>query len=89
MSANGISHHPLKRTRQQNKLDMTIGKREGRTVALDGTISGAIDSSAPAFRTKNALDIQRLPTLYHSSSNTGALTDNPNPAGLVLSRPWV
>jgi len=89
MSANGISHKALKRTRQQNKLDMTIGKREGRTVAIDGTISGAIDSSKPAFRTKNALDIQRLPTLYHPSDNAGALVDNPNPAGLVLSRPWV
>lgn len=88
MSANGISHDPLKRIRQEQKLAISTSIREGKTVAIDGTVSGAVDSSKPAFRTANTLDLSMLPTLYHPSNNAGALVDNANTGGLSKGRPW-
>ena len=43
MSANGISHETLKRDRQDQKLAIAEAKRQGKTVADDGTISGSVD----------------------------------------------
>lgn len=86
MAANGISTLTLKATRQDTKLAKATAKREGKTVAADGTISGATDAGAVAYRERNTLNLSQLPTRYNASSNTGALVDN---AGtLVVGRPW-
>tara|TARA_X000000368_G_C23019014_1_gene707102 strand:- start:763 stop:1029 length:267 start_codon:yes stop_codon:yes gene_type:complete len=86
MAANGISTLTLKATRQDTKLAKATAKREGKTVAADGTISGSTDPSAVAYRERNTLNLSQLPTRYNASSNTGALVDN---AGtLVVGRPW-
>lgn len=88
MAANGISTQTLKRTRQDQKLALATAKREGKTVAADGTISGAEDTGATSYRAANTLDATQLPTRYNASSNTGALLDNANTGGLTLGRPW-
>lgn len=88
MAANGISTLTLKATRQDTKLAKATAKREGKTVAADGTISGSTDPGAVAFRTRNTLDASQLPTRYNASSNTGTLVDNANSGGLVVGRPW-
>jgi len=86
MSANGISHETLKRTRQDRKLEIAEASRQGKTVADDGTISGSVDSSATSYRTANTLDATLLPTRYNATSNTGALVDNAG--SLTAGRPW-
>jgi hypothetical protein len=88
MSANGISTRALKRTRQDDKLEIAEAKRQGKTVATDGTITGSEDSSKPYYRTNNVLDATLLPTRYNASSNTGDLVDNANTGGLQPGRPW-
>ena len=88
MSLNGISHQLLKRDRQDDKLLIAEAKRQGKTVADDGTISGSVDPTATSYRTLNTLDVTRLPTRYNASSNTGALDDNANVGGLQEGRPW-
>ena len=88
MAANGISTQTLKRTRQDQKLALALAKREGKTVAADGTISGATDTSAVAYRARNTLTVSQLPTRYSGSSNTSPLVDNANTGGLVTGRPW-
>ena len=86
MAGNGISTLTLKATRQDRKLVLARAKREGKTIALDGTISGSTDTGAVAYRERNTLNLSQLPTRYNASSNTGALVDN---AGtLVVGRPW-
>ncbi len=86
MAANGISTLTLKATRQDTKLAKATAKREGKTVAADGTISGATDTGAVAYRARNTLTISQLPTRYNASSNTGALVANAST--LVVGRPW-
>ena len=49
MAANGISTLALKRTRQDTTLAKATAKREDKTVAADGTISGATDTSTGAL----------------------------------------
>ena len=91
MAANGISTQTLKRTRQNQKLEIAEAKRQGKTVtAGSGTysISGSVDSTKNYYRTANTLDNTRLPTLYNASSNTGTIVDNPNSGGLQDGRPW-
>jgi hypothetical protein len=88
MSLNGIAHRTLKRTRQDEKLAIAQAKRQGKTVAGDGTISGSTDTSATSYRARNTLDASQLPTRYNASSNTGDLVDNANAGGLVTGRPW-
>ena len=86
MAANGISTLSLKKVRQDTKLAKAEAKRQGKTVAVDGTISGSVDTSAVSYRALNTLNLNRLPTRYNASDNNGALTDN---AGVpVASRPW-
>ena len=85
MAANGISTQTLKRTRQDQKLALALAKREGKTVAADGTISGATDTDAPSYRARNTLDISQLPTKYDTDNS---LIDNANSGGLVTGRPW-
>jgi hypothetical protein len=53
MSANGISHLALKRDRQDSKLEIAEAKRQGKTVADDGTISGGVDLTKPYYRSFN------------------------------------
>ena len=91
MAANGISTQTLKRTRQNQKLEIAEAKRQGKTVTEgSGTysISGSVDNTKNYYRTANTLDNTRLPTLYNASSNTGDLVDNANSGGLVTGRPW-
>ena len=85
MAANGISTLANKRLRQDRKLVLARAKREGKTVALDGTISGATDTDAVAYRARNTLDISQLPTKYDTDNS---LIDNANSGGLVTGRPW-
>ena len=84
MALNGISELATKQLRQEAKLTIAEAKRQGKTVADDGTISGSLDTTKPYYRTNNVLDVTELPTLY--SGNT--VVDNPNVGGLEESRPW-
>ena len=88
MAANGISTLALKATRQDTKLAKATAKRQGKTVAADGTISGSVDTGATSYRARNTLTVSQLPTRYNASSNTGALVNNANSGGLVTGRPW-
>ena len=84
MAANGISTLSTKQLKQSAKLTIATAKRQGKTVAVDGTISGSVDATKPYYRAANTSDITRLPTRYVGS----VLTDNANPAGLLPGRPW-
>lgn len=84
MSANGISHLSTKEERQRAKLAIAEAKRQGKTVARDGTISGSLDTSKNWYRTNNKLDTTELPTLYSGND----VSDNPNVGGLQQTRPW-
>jgi hypothetical protein len=84
MAANGISDLATKQLKQEAKLALAKAKREGRVVADDGSISGAIDSTKNYYRARNTLDATQLPTQYSGDS----LTDNANTGGLVAGRPW-
>ena len=47
MSANGISTLATRELRQEAKLAIAEAKRQGKTVAIDGTITGAVDTTNP------------------------------------------
>jgi len=85
MSANGISTLATKEARQVAKLELAQAKRQGKTVAADGTITGSVDTTKNYYRTNNTYDITELPTQY--SGNT--VVDNPNTGGLLPARPWI
>ena len=85
MAANGISTLANKKLRQDRKLVLARAKREGKTIALDGTISGATDTDAVAYRARNTITHSQLPTRY-KTDNT--LDDQANTGGLVTGRPW-
>lgn len=84
MSANGIAWLPTKEERQVAKLNIAQAKRQGKTVANDGTISGSIDPTKEYYRDNNVYDITELPTQYSGND----VLDNPNPSGLLPARPW-
>jgi hypothetical protein len=89
MAANGISTLATKQARQAAKLAKATAKRQGKTVAVDGTITGSVDATKPYYRAANTLDTTLLPTLY--SGNT--VVDNINTVNsvngvLVAGRPW-
>ena len=84
MALNGISELSTKQLRQEAKLAIAEAKRQGKTVADDGTITGSLNSTKPYYRVNNKLDITELPTVY--SGNT--VVDNANVGGLQTSRPW-
>ena len=73
-----------KEARQIAKLDIAQAKRQGKTVATDGTISGAVDSTKPYYRAKNTYDLAFLPTQYDGSN----IVNNANTSGLLQGRPW-
>jgi hypothetical protein len=82
MSANGIAHLATKQLRQEGKLEIAEAKRQGKTVARDGTISGSLDSSKPYYRENNVLDIDLLSAKYVGDV---AVDDG---APLEPHRPW-
>ena len=85
MAANGISTLATKELRQIAKLDLAQAKREGRVVAVDGTVTGDIDPTKPYYRARNQYDITQLPTQYDNND----VVDNPNVGGLIQGRPWI
>ena len=84
MALNGISELATKQLRQEAKLEIAEAKRQGKSVALDGTITGSLDSTKPYNRTYNVLDTTELPSLYSDN----AVVDNANTGGLQVTRPW-
>ena len=82
MSANGIAHLSTKQLKQVVRLTIAEAKRQGKTVAANGTVTGSYDSTKPYFRSYNQLNINLLPTKY--SNNT--VVDNAAP--LQDGRPW-
>ena len=84
MSLNQISTLATKQLRQEAKLEIAEAKRQGKSVALDGTITGSLDSTKPYYRTYNVLDTTELPSLYSDN----AVVDNANTGGLQVTRPW-
>jgi hypothetical protein len=89
MAANGISTLATKQLKQAAKLAIATAKRQGKTVALDGTITGSVDDTKNYYRAANALDTTLLPTLYSGNS----MVDNVNTVNsvngvLVAGRPW-
>ena len=67
------------------KLTIAEAKRQGKTVAKNGTITGAVDSTKPYYRARDTYDLTQLPTLYDDNT----VVDNANTGGLVVGRPWV
>jgi hypothetical protein len=63
------------------KLDIAQAKRQGKVVAVNGTISGSIDSTKNYYRAANTLDITLLPTKYTGND----ITDNPNTIGGIVA----
>ena len=84
MAANGISTLGTKALKQVAKLNIAQAKKQGKTVAKNGTISGAVDSTKPDYRARNTYNITQLPTQYTGN----AVTNNANTGGLVVGRPW-
>jgi hypothetical protein len=85
MSLNGISGLSTKQLKQNAKLRIAEAKRQGKTVAGDGTITGTTDSTQPYYRSARILDKTLLPGVY--TNNT--LNPQAHPSGLVPGRPWV
>lgn len=83
MSANGIAHRATRQLRQEGKLEIAEAKRQGKTVARNGTISGSIDSTKPYYRENHYLDIDLLSAKY--VGNVAVDTGEP----LEPHRPWL
>ena len=85
MSANGISSLVSKELKQVAKLTIAEAKRQGKTVAIDGTITGALDSTQPYYRTLHTANISILPTKFVGN----AIVDNTIDGNvLIQGRPW-
>ena len=82
MAANGISTLATKQLKQEAKLAIAAAKRQGKTVAVDGTITGDIDPTKNYYRENNYLLIDCLPAKY--VDNVATNTDNT----LLPHRPW-
>ena len=82
MSANGIAHKATKQLKQEGRLTIAEAKKQGKTVAADGTISGPYNSTKPYWRYLNTLDINLLPSKYVGN------TVQDNTAPLQAGRPW-
>jgi len=72
-----------KEARQVAKLNIAQAKRQGKTVAVNGTISGSVDTTKPYYRAKNTYNLTLLPDTYATGAD-----DNPNVGGLRQGRPW-
>ena len=84
MAANGISTLSTKQAKQVGKLNIAQAKRQGNTVAVDGTITGSVDPTKNYYRYNNTYNINDLPTSYSGNS----IVDNANTDGLKTARPW-
>jgi hypothetical protein len=84
MAANGISRLSTKALRQVAKLDIAQAKKQGKTVARDGTITGSVNSTKNSYRYNNTYALADLPTQYTGN----AVTNNANTGGLKTARPW-
>jgi hypothetical protein len=84
MAANGISTLLTKQLKQNAKLVIATAKRQGKTVATNGNVTGSVNSTKPYYRSQNTLDKTLLPTVY--TNNT--VTTQSHPSGLVQGRPW-
>lgn len=85
MSANGISTLVSKQLKQEAKLTIAEAKRQGKNVAINGTITGNANVSQPFYRTLNTANINILPTKY--SGNT--IVDNTIDGNILINgRPW-
>lgn len=85
MSANGISSLVSKQLKQEAKLAIAQAKRQGRNVAINGTITGSGNVDQPFYRTLNTANINILPTKY--SGNT--IVDNTVDGNvLIAGHPW-
>ena len=85
MSANGIANLVSKQLKQEGKLAIAAAKRQGKDVAINGTITGAGNSAQPFYRALNTANINMLPTKY--SGNT--ITDNVLDGNVLISgRPY-
>lgn len=85
MAANGISTLGTRQARQDAKLNIAEAKRQGKVVAIDGTITGAADPSKPYYRTLNTLDKNLLPNPYNGNN---IAPDDGASAPLTPGRPW-
>lgn len=85
MSINGISTLSTKQAKQAAKLIEAEAKRQGKTVATDGTVTGSLDETKPYYRLLNVLDTTLLPTVYTDDT----VTTQSHVDGLVQGRPWV
>ncbi len=85
MSANGIAHLTTRQDRQDAKLAIAEAKRQGKTVAKDGTISGSADPTKPYYRDLNTLDKNLLPNPYNGND----ISPDDGATDLVKGRPWV
>ena len=72
-----------KEARQIAKLNIAQAKRQGKVVATNGTISGAIDTTKPYYRARNTYNLTLLPDTYVTGAD-----DNTNTSGLLQGRPW-
>lgn len=89
MAANGISTLSTKQAKQEAKLAKATAKRQGKVVAVDGTITGSVDSTKPYYRDNNTLDTTLLPTLYSTNTAVNNVnTVNSVNGVLVAGRPW-
>ena len=84
MAANGISTLGTKALKQVAKLNIAQAKKQGKTVAKNGTITGAVDSTKNHYRYNNTYALADLPTQYTGN----AVTNNANASGLKTARPW-
>jgi hypothetical protein len=84
MAANSISTLGTKALKQVAKLNIAQAKKQGKTVARDGTISGSLDSTKNYYRINNTYSLAGLATQYTDN----AVTNNPNLGGLAVGRPW-
>lgn len=85
MALNGISTLSTKQARQAAKLAQAEAKRQGKTVAKDGTITGSTDSTKPYYRAARILDKTLLPSVYTNTT----VTPQSHSSGLIDGRPWV
>ena len=91
MSANGISGLATKRERQDAKLEIAEAKRQGKTITEgSGTysISGAEDTTAGGYRTRNDLNADQLPERYATGDNDTRNTVDGATGTLTVGRPW-
>ncbi len=85
MSANGIANLVSKQLKQEGKLAIAADKRQGKDVAINGTITGAGNSAQPFYRTLNTANINMLPTKYSGNTITDSVLDG---NVLISGRPY-